>query len=188
MKNADLIGHIKFLPWWQLDGCSMNRPSLSAKGVACETTHRTLKTIHIMVSWIWLERPCVVGSGHWNLIDKCLHKSEVECLHWPRSPWKLLSLCVVVFLHIHDITRKDCWSTSLCMNMHVCSRFVFRSCPVTLLFLVPSCTQSRPQMCAGVGFGSGTKTKLHPVRVDWDPDCLIHSTLVLFSSLVVVGV
>ena len=37
-KRADLIGHIKFLPWEQLDGCSVTRPFLSAKGVACETT------------------------------------------------------------------------------------------------------------------------------------------------------
>ena len=28
------IGHIKFLPWWQL-GFSVTRPFLSAKGVAC---------------------------------------------------------------------------------------------------------------------------------------------------------
>ena len=38
-KSANLIGHIKFLPWGQLDGCSMTRPFLSrVKGVACETT------------------------------------------------------------------------------------------------------------------------------------------------------
>ena len=37
MKSTDLIGHIKFLPWQQLEGCNMTRPFLSAKGVACET-------------------------------------------------------------------------------------------------------------------------------------------------------
>ena len=37
MKSTDLIGHIKFLPWGQLGGCSMTGPFLSAKGVACET-------------------------------------------------------------------------------------------------------------------------------------------------------
>ena len=37
MKSTDLIGHIKFLPWRQLEGCNMTRPFLSAKGVACET-------------------------------------------------------------------------------------------------------------------------------------------------------
>jgi len=31
------IGHIKFLPWWQLS-FSVTRPFLSAKGVACETS------------------------------------------------------------------------------------------------------------------------------------------------------
>ena len=38
--HADLIGHIKFLPWRQLDGCSVTRPFLSAKGVACKTSKR----------------------------------------------------------------------------------------------------------------------------------------------------
>ena len=37
MKSADLIGHIKFLPWRQLDGCSMTRPFRSAKSVTCKT-------------------------------------------------------------------------------------------------------------------------------------------------------
>ena len=37
-KNTDLIGDSKFLPWRQLDDCSMTRPFLSVKGVACETT------------------------------------------------------------------------------------------------------------------------------------------------------
>ena len=36
MKSPNLIGHIKFRPWQQLDGCSMSRPFLSVKGVACE--------------------------------------------------------------------------------------------------------------------------------------------------------
>ena len=35
-KRTNLIGHSKFLPWWQLDGC-VTTPFLSAKGVACET-------------------------------------------------------------------------------------------------------------------------------------------------------
>ena len=37
IKSTDLIGHIKFLPWRQLEGCNMTRPFLSAKGVTCET-------------------------------------------------------------------------------------------------------------------------------------------------------
>ena len=37
MKSTDLLGHIKFLPWQQLEGCNMTRPFLSEKGVACET-------------------------------------------------------------------------------------------------------------------------------------------------------
>ena len=37
-KSVDLIGHIEFLLWGQLDGCSVTRPFLShVKGVACET-------------------------------------------------------------------------------------------------------------------------------------------------------
>ena len=36
-KNMDLIGHIKFLLWRQLDGCSVTRPFLSEKGVVCNT-------------------------------------------------------------------------------------------------------------------------------------------------------
>ena len=33
MKSVDLIGHIKFLLWGQLDGCSMTRPFLSLRRV-----------------------------------------------------------------------------------------------------------------------------------------------------------
>ena len=36
----DVIGHIKFLLWGQLDGCSMTRPFLSAKDAGCETNER----------------------------------------------------------------------------------------------------------------------------------------------------
>ena len=32
-KSADLIGHIKFLPWGQLDGCSVTRPFFSLRRV-----------------------------------------------------------------------------------------------------------------------------------------------------------
>ena len=58
MKSVDLIGHTKFLPWGQLDGCSL---PLSVKGVACETWSQTssntyvtsniLKVIHTRVSF-----------------------------------------------------------------------------------------------------------------------------------------
>ena len=48
-KNVDLIGHIKFLLWRQLDGCSVTRPFLSAKGVAWETIAYT-REITIFVS------------------------------------------------------------------------------------------------------------------------------------------
>ena len=33
VKSADLIGHIKFLSWQQLDSCSVTRPFLSLQGV-----------------------------------------------------------------------------------------------------------------------------------------------------------
>ena len=36
-KSEDLIGHINFLPWRQLNGHSVTRPFLFAKGSACET-------------------------------------------------------------------------------------------------------------------------------------------------------
>ena len=36
-KSADFIGHSKFLPWQQLNGCSVTRHFLSEKGVACKT-------------------------------------------------------------------------------------------------------------------------------------------------------
>ena len=36
-ESADFIGRSKFLPWRQLNGCSVTRPFLSMKGVACET-------------------------------------------------------------------------------------------------------------------------------------------------------
>ena len=43
-KSADQTGHIEFLPWGQFDGCSVTRPFLSAKGVACKTTGREEET------------------------------------------------------------------------------------------------------------------------------------------------
>ena len=50
-KNADLIGHDKFLSWRQLDGCSVTRPFLSpAKGVACET--RQLLGLAVKGPWL----------------------------------------------------------------------------------------------------------------------------------------
>ena len=36
-KSADVIGDSNFLMWQQLNGCSVTRPFLSVKGVACET-------------------------------------------------------------------------------------------------------------------------------------------------------
>ena len=36
-KSADLIGHIKFVLWGQLDGYRVTRTFLSVKGVACKT-------------------------------------------------------------------------------------------------------------------------------------------------------
>ena len=45
MKSVNLIGHSKFLPWQQLDGCSVSRPFLlSAKGCAYETIGMRLIT------------------------------------------------------------------------------------------------------------------------------------------------
>ena len=38
-KSADLIGHIKFLPWGQLDGCSVTRPFLSLQRVWLARLH-----------------------------------------------------------------------------------------------------------------------------------------------------
>ena len=43
-KSADLIGHIKFLPWGQLNGCSMTRPF--SKGVACTTSLQCVDWIY----------------------------------------------------------------------------------------------------------------------------------------------
>ena len=45
-KRADLIGHTKFLPWQQLNGCNVTRPfPPSVKGVACETIAMTMHKI-----------------------------------------------------------------------------------------------------------------------------------------------
>ena len=35
-EKRNLIGHVKFLLWQQLDGCNVTSPFLSVKGVACE--------------------------------------------------------------------------------------------------------------------------------------------------------
>ena len=64
-KSTDLIGHTRFLPRWQLSGCSVTRPILSAKGV-------------------WLARlnsdsfvmcKCI-GTLHYHLV------SGAQCMHW----------------------------------------------------------------------------------------------------------
>ena len=62
MKSTDLIGHSKFLPWQQLDGCSMTRPFLSAKGVGCETR--------------WQHHTSV---GLWLI--------SIHAHPWPLQPW-----------------------------------------------------------------------------------------------------
>ena len=62
-KSADLIGHIKFLPWGQLNGCSVTRPFLSAKGVACETTAWDGDVnVWLRVSYNTLASHCVGGK------------------------------------------------------------------------------------------------------------------------------
>ena len=44
MKSVDLIGHIKFLPWGQLNGYSL---PLSVKGVACETWSQNSYSMYV---------------------------------------------------------------------------------------------------------------------------------------------
>ena len=51
MKSVDLIGHIKFPLWGQLDGCSMTRPFLSLQRVwlarLMQTMFAILGTMHV---------------------------------------------------------------------------------------------------------------------------------------------
>ena len=44
MKSADLIDHIKFLPWEQLDGCRVTRPFLSLRRVWLARLSKVLDT------------------------------------------------------------------------------------------------------------------------------------------------
>ena len=46
MKSVDLIGHTKFLPWGQLDGCNL---PLSVKGVVCETWSQTSSNTYVPI-------------------------------------------------------------------------------------------------------------------------------------------
>jgi len=68
-KSVDLIGHIKFLPWGQLNGCSV---PLSAKGVTCETSS-VASTLLVYMS---------IGkySVHCKTTKKCLFPSDSEGL------------------------------------------------------------------------------------------------------------
>ena len=69
-KSADLIGHIKFLPWGQLNGCSVTRPFLSAKGVACETTAWDGDVnVWLRVSYNTLASLCVGGKEAIHLLN-----------------------------------------------------------------------------------------------------------------------
>ena len=71
MKSADLIGHIKFLPWGQLNGCSVTRPFLCAKGVACETTVWDGNVnAWLRVSYNTLASLCVGGKGAIHLLNR----------------------------------------------------------------------------------------------------------------------
>ena len=38
-KSADLIGHSKFLPWQQLNGCSMTLPRWEGCGLQDDVSH-----------------------------------------------------------------------------------------------------------------------------------------------------
>ena len=55
MKSADLIGHIKFLAWGQLDGCSVTTPFPSLQRVWLARVINTLTdqwlSYHMTLSW-----------------------------------------------------------------------------------------------------------------------------------------
>ena len=69
-NSTDLIGHIKFLPWGQLNGCSVTRPFLSVKGVACKTTAWDGDVnVWLRVSYNTLASLCVGGKEAIHLLN-----------------------------------------------------------------------------------------------------------------------
>ena len=80
-KSVDVIGDGNFLMWQQLNGCSMTRPFLSVKGVACET--RVLITSATNVSFFFLKFPILKTT------EKCM---------------SLVSDFTVQMYHHHDVS------------------------------------------------------------------------------------
>ena len=62
MKSTNLIGHIKFLLWRQLDGCSMTNPSLRRVWLA-----RLYSLVRIF-SFTWLQAKQALKGG----VGSCL--------------------------------------------------------------------------------------------------------------------
>ena len=52
-KSVDLIGHIKFLPWWQLDGWRRDQTlPLFAKGVACKNEITCYQPTRVLTTFV----------------------------------------------------------------------------------------------------------------------------------------
>ena len=103
-KSADLIGHIKFLPWGQLDDCSVTRPFLFCKGCGLRdqsvlksfvqtppslwgdgfsVTTPNPRTSYKSVKW-----PIEFQSSKWEQVLQLYHSALKWCCefileHWP---------------------------------------------------------------------------------------------------------
>ena len=97
-KSTDLIGHTKFLPWWQLGGCCVTRPVLSAKGVWLA---RLNSDSFVMCTFL----KCV-GTLHYHLL------SVAQCMHWI----SLLHVFFYLWVFLTSLLQTLCMWTS---PMHV---------------------------------------------------------------------
>ena len=65
-KSTDLIGHIKFLPWGQLNGCNVTRPFLSLRRVDYSHFQLTSRSIISLSSWLAKISPDHLIVPFWN--------------------------------------------------------------------------------------------------------------------------
>ena len=129
--SADLIGHIKFLPWGQLDGCSVTRPFLS-------------------LGRVWLARLCTHSANwklHWDF--KTLY-AIVNCY----GPVEINTCSGVFPLHRAN-QEKSANITGWPAHDYRIPRFLWRERPIKVRSPYPHCEQWRTHIeMSGCNLGS----------------------------------
>ena len=107
LKSADLIGHINFLSWWQLNGCSVTRPFSLCEGCGLRDYNYNMieQGVDLSLDYLWLKgkKPgFLVGNGdgwwhrylqYWRLVSHGFNMILTSSLTyyiwqlWSRKEW-----------------------------------------------------------------------------------------------------